>query len=176
MNASINKYLLPKIYIAAKFNKNKLENGKLSLKNDFRVDLIGDENKFINFNNQSFIIDKNNKPKYQYVGPFYCEQASNGDFTSTDCNVVLDSEYKAISNCDVYCAVFDENFSVGTIVELSWAINMNKDIIILYKEEESEYEIKSEYWFAILDALKRSNKVKIFSFNEQKEVIEKIRE
>ncbi|MBQ3408484.1 MAG: hypothetical protein IJH12_04695 [Clostridia bacterium] len=163
---------MKKVYFAGKFNL--IKNKKLSLDkrlvNDFRAIILGDSKKLT-------FADKNTKlnEKYIYKGPFYCEQASNGDFTSTDCNVVLNSEYKAVSESDIYFAVFDENFSVGTIVELGWAIDLNKQIIIFYKEEASNYQIKSEYWFAIADAMNRSNRIKVCKFNNIKEVISEIR-
>ena len=111
-----------------------------------------------------------------YSGPFYCEQASNGDFTSTDCNVVLNAEHEAVKKSDIYFALFDQKFSVGTIVELDRAIEMDKEIIIFYEEEESEHKIKSEYWFAIANALSKSKKVKVFKFNDINEVVNIIKE
>ena len=87
---------------------------------------------------------------YIYNGPFYCEQASNGDFTSTDCNTVLNAEYEAVNKSDIYIALFDQNFSVGTIVELDWAINMDKEIIIFYQKEEDEV-------FRIINVCKKHN-------------------
>ncbi len=164
---------MKKVYFAGKFSL--LKNNNLSLEerlvNDFRAIILGNPKK-LTYADEN--VQVNNK--YIYKGPFYCEQASNGDFTSTDCNIVLNSEYKAVSDSDIYCAVFDENFSVGTIVELAWAIDMNKEIIIFYKEEKSHYQIKSEYWFAIADAIKRSNKTKVYMFNNISEVVDKIKE
>jgi nucleoside 2-deoxyribosyltransferase len=132
---------------------------------------LGDPIKLTHVSSDLYLNDK-----YQYIGPFYCEQASNGDFTSTDCNVVLNAEYEAVISSDVYLAVFDENFSVGTVVELGWALRMDKEIVIFYKEEDSDYEIKSEYWFAIADALKRGKKVKVYKFNNIDTVINQIKE
>ena len=164
---------MKKIYFAGKFNINKDKSISLAdrLKDDYRS-IILDSATQLTFANDNLMV-KNN---LIYVGPFYCEQASNGNFTSTDCNVVIESEYEAVNNCDIYFAVFDENFSVGTIVELTWAVQMNKKIIIFYKEEDSDYEIKSEYWFAIADAIKRGNTVRVYRFNEISEVINKIKE
>ena len=164
---------MKKIYFAGKFNliKNKEMSLDKRLANDFRAIILGDSKKLT-------YADENAKvnEKYIYKGPFYCEQASNGDFTSSDCNVVLDSEYKAVSESDVYFAVFDENFSVGTIVELGWAVDLKKPIIIFYKEESSNCQIKSEYWFAIAGAMKKSNNIKVHKFNNINEVISKIKE
>lgn len=163
---------MKKIYFAGKFNLKKDKSLPLSerLVNDFRSIILGDSKKLTYASDELYLGDK-----YKYAGPFYCEQASNGDYTSTDCNVVLNAEYASVKDSDIYLALFDENFSVGTIVELGWAIEMDKEIVILYKEEESHYQIKSEYWFAIGDALKRSKKVKVSGFLEIEEAILKIR-
>ena len=157
-----------KVYFAGKFNLIKNNNLTLEerLKNDFRSKLLG-SSKLLTFYQDNLLINN----KYQYLGPFYCEQASLGNFTSTDCNVVLNSELKSVRDCDIYVGVFGENFSVGTIVELGWALNLNKKIIILYKEEDSIYEIKSEYWFAIADALSRSKNIEVFKYKNDDEIV-----
>ncbi len=164
---------MKRIYFAGKFKLHENKSLPLSkrLEQDFRAKVLENPEKLTyaedNLKLKNGII---------YSGPFYCEQASCGDFTSTDCNVVLKAEYEAVSNSDVYFALFDQKFSVGTIVELDWAIEMNKEIIIFYKEEESEHDIKSEYWFAIANALSKSDKVKVFKFNEIDKVVDIIKE
>ena len=80
----------------------------------------------------------------------------------------------SVSESDVCVFVFNQSFSAGTIVELGWAIEQNKEIIIFYKQEASEYQIKSEYWFAISDALQRGRNVKVFDFMEDEEAISEI--
>ncbi|MBO5179052.1 MAG: nucleoside 2-deoxyribosyltransferase [Clostridia bacterium] len=164
---------MKKIYFAGKFNLNKDKTLPLDkrLKEDFRSKILGDSKK-LTCSDDNLLLNN----KYKYAGPFYCEQASNGDYTSTDCNVVLNEEYKAVSNSDIYLAVFDENFSVGTIVELGWAITQNKKIFIFYKEEDSKYQIKSEYWFAIADALKRGKDVTVYGFDDIDEALRIIKE
>lgn len=164
---------MKKIYFAGKFKLNKDKSIPLSqrLEQDFRARVLEDSKKLTYANDH---LKLNNG--YIYNGPFYCEQASNGDFTSTDCNVVLNAEHEAVKNSDIYFALFDQKFSVGTIVELGWAIEMNKEIIIFYEEEDSAYDIKSEYWFAIANALSRSNKVKVFKFQDINEVVNLIKE
>ncbi len=163
---------MKKIYFAGKFSLKK--DNKLTLAeklvDDFRSKILGDAKRLTYAEDNIKLNDK-----YVYSGPFYCEQASNGDYTSTDCNVVLNAEFASLENCDIFFALFDENFSVGTIVELGWAINMNKDIVIYYKEEDSKYQIKSDYWFAIADAIKRSDKVRVFGFRDREEIVGKIR-
>lgn len=158
---------MKKVYFGGKFNLNKekvlLEE---ALVNDYRSELLGDSKLMCRYQ-ETLMINKD----YQYLGPFYCEQASKGDFTSTDCNVVLSSEFEAVKKCDIFVCVFGENFSVGSVVELGWALNLNKEIIILYKEEESKYQIKSEYWFAIADALSRSNNIKVFKYDENNNIV-----
>lgn len=164
---------MKKIYFAGKFNldNNKEKSLEQRLTNDYRAKILNDSKKLTYATNN---LKLNNG--YIYNGPFYCETASNGDFTSTDCNEVLNSEYDAVNKSDIYFAVFDQSFSVGTIVELGWAIAMNKQIVIFYKEEESNYDIKSEYWFAIANALKRSKKVKVYKFNDINKIIEMVKE
>ncbi len=158
---------MKKIYFAGKFNKTKNTNTSLedSLKNDFRSKLLGSSKLLTHF--QENLIVNN---KFQYMGPFYCEQASNGNFTSTDCSEVLNAEYNFIQKSDIVVVVFNESFSTGTIVELGWALNANKKIIILYQEEPSNYTIKSEYWFAIADAIKRSQDLTILKFKNYSEI------
>lgn len=149
-----------KIYFAGKFNL--LPNGEnLSqrLVRDFRSSLLGDSKK-LTFADENTILEGY---PVRFKGPFYCEQASNGDYTSTDCEVVVTEETKAIMESDIFCCVFDLNFSVGTIVELIDAAYIRKRIVIFYKNESSNYTIKSEYWFAITRATEicKSNGTKI---------------
>lgn len=164
---------MKKIYFAGKFKLDENKSMPLSqrLTQDFRAKILGDSEKLTYANDN---LKLNNG--HIYTGPFYCEQASNGDFTSTDCNVVLNAEYNAVSKSDIYVAIFDQKFSVGTIVELDWALEMNKEIVIFYEEEESQYDIKSEYWFAIANALSKSDKVQVFKFNDINQVVNVIKE
>lgn len=158
---------MKKIYFGGKFNLKKDKNLSLEekLKKDYRANLLGNS-KLMSYYQEKLMINE----FYQYLGPFYCEQASLGDFTSTDCNIVLSKEYEAVKNCDIFVCVFNKSFSVGTIVELGWALNLNKEIIIIYKEEESHYQIKSEYWFAIADAIKRNSSIKIIKYKQESEI------
>ncbi len=164
---------MKKVYLAGKFNLIKNNDLSLSEKlvNDFRAILLGNAH-LLTFAQENLKLNE----KYIYSGPFYCEQASNGDYTSTDCNVVLENEYKAVLDSDIYVAVFGEKFSVGTIVELDWALENNKEIIILYQEEDSNYTIKSDYWFAIANALKRNNKIKLYKYKNDDEVVKYLQE
>lgn len=152
---------MKKIYFSGKFNriKNKDISLEQSLVHDYRSKILG-STKLLSTYHENLNIDN----RFIYAGPFYCEQASNGEYTSTDCTTVLNAELKAVKNCDIFFAVFDENFSVGTIVELEWALMYNKEIVILYKEEASSYQIKSEYWFAIADALRQKLNTKVISY------------
>lgn len=113
---------MKKIYFAGNFNK--IKNEELSLEkmlaNDYRSRLLG-SSKLLTHYQKNFIVDN----KFIYSGPFYCEQASNGDYISTDCNVVIDAEYEAINKADKLVVVFNDNFSVGTVVELGWALNLD---------------------------------------------------
>ena len=158
---------MKKVYIAGKFDIIKSKKLSLSerLVNDFRSMLLKDSSLLTYAQDNLKINDK-----YIYNGPFYCEQASNGDYTSTDCNIVLENEYLAVMNSDIFIAVFGQSFTVGTIVELDWALNNKKEIIILYCEESSNYTIKSEYWFAIANALKKKKDIRIYTYKEKKEL------
>ena len=93
---------MKKIYFAGKFNK--IKNPEISLEkslvNDFRSQLLGGS-KLLTHYQDNLIVNN----KFQYLGPFYCEQASNGDYTSTDCDVVINSEYDAIKNSDMFVVV-----------------------------------------------------------------------
>ena len=106
-----------------------------------------------------------------YKGPFYCEQASNGDYTSNSCEVVVTEELKSIADSDIFVCVFDLNFSVGTITELIEAAHAKKRIVVFYKNESNDYDIKSEYWFAITRAKqickKNNTKIEIFSYDDE---------
>jgi hypothetical protein len=163
---------MKKIYFAGKFNiiKDKSLPLEERLVNDFRSKILGSSKKLI-YSLGDLVLDNG----FIYTGPFYCEKAANGDFTSNDCNVVLNAEFEAVRKCDIYFVLFDQIFSVGSIVELDWAIEMNKSIVIFYKEEESHYDIKSEYWFAIANALSKSKKIKVFKFNDIDYVINEIK-
>lgn len=140
---------MKKVYFTGKFNLNKDKTLELSerLKNDYRALLLGDS-KLMTKTIKDLKLNEN----IIYSGPFYCEEASNGDFTSTDCNVVLNSKYDYVKNCDLFVVVFDQRFSVGSVVELDWALQLDKEIIILNQEEDSNYTIKSDYWFSICNA------------------------
>ncbi len=155
---------MKKVYFAGKFNK--LPNKKLPLAkrlvNDFRTKLLGAPERLVYAKENPIIYHR-----FVYTGPFYSEQASNGDYTSTDCETVLRAEAEAISKSDIYLVVFGDQFSVGSVVELGWALAQNKEIIILYREESSVYAIRSEYWFAIADALSKSTKVKLFPYRRK---------
>ena len=158
---------MKKIYFSGKFNKIKNPNLSLSnaLVNDYRSKLLGNAEKLTHPTDNLIVLNK-----YIYTGPFYCEQASNGDYTSTDCNTVLNAELKSVSKSDIFVCVLSEHFSVGTIVELDWALAQNKKIILLYQEEKSKYTIKSEYWFAIANALKNSTDITVFTFKKPDEI------
>ena len=165
---------MKKIYFAGKFNKKKDNKLPLSerLKDDYRSIILGDPKKITYAKNDLKLNDN-----IIYSGPFYCEKASNGNFTSNDCKTVLLEEYNSVKNCDIYFVVFDDNFSAGSVVELGWAIELNKEIIIFYKnEEKSSYTIKSDYWFPITNAMVKTNKIKIYKYEDIKEVIEMIKE
>lgn len=168
------KHLVPKIYLASRFIKT-FNNNNLSLEKDFRTTLIGNHNDFMNFNNHSFIIDNNNKIKYQYLGPFYNEKASDGNLTSTVCEEVVNTENALIDKCDIFIVYFDEIPSPGSITELTYASFKEKNIIIFYKKEGSiTYELKSSNWYPIVSAIQVAgkDKVKVIPVNNEQEIID----
>ena len=157
---------MKKIYFAGKFNLMK-EKLPLSdrLVNDYRSKLLGDSKK-LTYACENLLLENFN---VIYNGCFYCEQASNGDYTSTDCETVVTEETKQVLSSDIVCCVFDENFSVGTVVELIDAVNSQKRVAIFYKNESTDYSIKSEYWFAITRAIQIANEngslIEVFDYD-----------
>lgn len=166
--------LVPKVYIASRFIKEKLENGHYTFKNDYRVSLIGGEKDFVDFNNHSFIKDKNSVIKGQYIGPFYNEKASSGELTSTICDEVVRTENALIDRCDKFIVYFDEEPSPGSITELIYAAFKKKEITIFYKKEPGVvYEVKSSNWYPIISAIQiaGNDKVKYIAVDGPDDII-----
>ena len=157
---------MKKIYFAGKFNLGNGETLAEKLKNDYRSIILGDSKKLTYAQENLQLKDF----KIIYNGCFYCEQASNGDYTSTDCETVVTEETKQVLTSDIFLCVFDTSFSVGTIVELMDAVKAKKQIAIFYKNEATNYKIKSEYWFAITRATQiakeNGTKIEIFSYED----------
>lgn len=141
---------MKRIYFAGKFD---LSGGGESLADrlrpDYRSALLGDSRLLTRASRELRLPGR----RLIYQGCFYCEEASAGDFTSTDCDAVVRAETAEILAADVFCCVLDENFSVGSVVELMDALHADKRIAIFYRSERTRYEIKSEYWFAITRAM-----------------------
>ncbi len=154
-------HLVPKLYFASRFRKEMINETEFTLKNDFRTTLIGKEKDFTDFNNHSFI-EKNGKIHYQYLGPFYNEQASDGSLTSTICEEVVKTENTLIDKCDTFMVYFDKKFSPGSITELTYASFKGKNIIIFYQiQEDVTYELKSDNWFPIVSSIMVAGKENI---------------
>lgn len=146
-------HLVPKLYFASRFRKKMINETEFTLKNDFRTTLIGKEKDFTDFNNHSFI-EKNGKIHYQYLGPFYNEQASDGSLTSTICEEVVKTENTLIDKCDTFMVYFDKKLSPGSITELTYASFKGKNIIIFYQiQEDVTYELQSDNWFPIVSSI-----------------------
>ena len=160
---------MKKIYFAGKFNLDPDESLPLSarLGADFRALVLRSPERLV-LASDGVMLTEN----ALYAGPFYCEAASDGEYTSTDCRVVLEAERRAVLGSDVYVAVLGADFSVGTVVELGWALGADKEIFIIYKKEPSRYTIASEYWFAIADALARSQKVRVYPYESESELLD----
>lgn len=155
------------VYFAGKFTLRGDPNLPLEqrLTEDYRAHLLKDPARLVKYDPSLTVMGS-----FRYGGPFYCEEASDGVYTSTDCVAVLSAERASVESCDIYVAVFGESFSVGTVVELGWAIELDKKIVILYKQQKSCYSIASEYWFAITYAIQRSNKVMVASYVDESEI------
>lgn len=168
--------LLPKIYIAARFMKQKAETG-FSFAEDFRAKLIGTEKDFVDFNNHSFIRGINGRYLAQYLGPFYNEKASDGTLTSTACEEVVRTENSLIEKCDVFIAYLDEILSPGGINELTYATLLGKKIIIFYKvEPDVEYSTQTSSWYPITFAQLLSDKCIVEPVSDVSDVMNRIPE
>ncbi len=72
----------------------------------------------------------------------------------------------------MFFRVLDASFSVGTVVEIEWAIQNKKPIIIFYKADQGKkYDFRSEYWFVIADVKDRAQKSLIVEYTLQTEVV-----
>ena len=160
------------IYFAGKFRKSKKYSAlEQILKNDYRAKILKNKTHMA-----YYIPDLKINDRYIYSGPFYCEQNEKGKTSTTNCDIVLNSEFNQVKNCDIFVCVFDTNFSIGSVVELGWALNTNKKIFILYRKTPSTHEIPSEYWFAIADAKRRNEHVSTFEYNSKKEMLQTIKQ
>lgn len=161
-----------KVYIASKFIKNTHTDGSFDLLEDFREQLLAKSNSsLIDSNNKSFIQTENGETLH-YIGPFYNEIASNGELTSTECNEVVSTELSLIDDCDLFIVYMDENISPGSITELMYAAMKKKDIVIMFKVDESiRYTIKTDNWFPIVSAMQLSEAdIKIMPVTNEEEV------
>lgn len=167
--------LLPKVYVASRFIKETLENGQISFAGDFRSQLIGIEEDFINFNAHSFIRNEDGEAVAQYLGPFWNEKASDGTLTSDACNQVVSTENMLIEKCDIFVAYFDEILSPGGITEMMYALYLKKRIIIFFKtEEDIRYSMKSSAWYPITFAMQIDNSINPIPVIDSYEVKSKI--
>lgn len=158
---------MKRIYFAGKFKKSKKYTAlEQILKNDYRAKILKNKTHMA-----YYIPDLKINDRYIYSGPFYCEQNEKGETSTTNCDIVLHTEFNQVKNCDIFVCIFNTNCSIGSVVELGWALNMHKKIFILYRKIPSVHEIPSEYWFAIADAQKRDNSVSVFEYSSQKELM-----
>ncbi len=140
------------------------------LSGDYRSLVLGSPTKLVNSATDLILPDGN-----RYLGPFYCEKASDGTFTSTICSEVIGTEYAAVSTCDIIIAVLDRECSTGTVVEIEWAIQMEKPMIIYYKvNPDSVYDVQSEYWFVIADVLRRGKNAVVKKYEKVEDIAQEI--
>lgn len=165
--------MIKQVFFAGKFTLNKDESLPLSerLQHDYRSKLL----------DNPILLAYAGEPRplgngFLYGGTFYSEKASDGNYTSNDCTTVIRAEYRAVAKCDVFVAVLDESFSTGTVVEIEWALLLEKAIVLYYRPGKiSPYRYKSEYWFVIADVVRRSNRVIVRSFEDQQQVVDELR-
>lgn len=148
---------MKRIYIASRFQFD--DNG--TLKNDFRVHLLGNESFLLEDHCKSVIF---NNEEYRYAGPFFNEKASEHNLSASFGEIVVDVEKKSIDECDAFIAVFDNEVSPGTITELIYAAMSNKDCYLFYQSSDN----KSENWFPIEFA--KSLGIDVVSYKDIKEV------
>lgn len=169
---SANLDLLPKVYIASRFIKDRIGDD-YSFKNDFRSKLIGEECDFMNFNSHSYIID--DIPIAQYIGPFWNEKASNGELTSDSCTDVVLTENDLIEKCDIFIAYFDEILSPGGITELIYAVMLKKKIVIFFKaENDIHYSTKSSAWYPIVFSTCMNENAIVKQIDSSKQLLDEI--
>jgi len=143
-----------KVYVAGSFYK---END--SLKNDFRVKLLGSEDILWNENEEAKVEIFHETMKY--VGPFFYYPEKEKEFKKigmTEQETVVALEKRAIESCDLFVSYFGTKSSPGTVAELIYAVEYGKDIFLFYLKTENNRWLKSEYWFPILMAKEISNK------------------
>lgn len=141
---------MKRIYFAGKFDLSGAgETLADRLRPDYRSALLGDSRLLTHASHDLRLPGR----QLIYQGCFYCEEASAGDFTSTDCDAVVRAETAEILDSDVFCCVLDGSFSVGSVVELMDALHAGKRVAIFYQNEATRYAIRSEYWFAITRAM-----------------------
>ena len=147
---------MKKIYIAQRFEFDS--NG--SLKNDLRSLLLGSEKYLLDDSGKTinFLRDE-----YKYVGPFFNEKAAEHDLSASFGEIVVAAEKKAIDNCDVFVAIFDNEVSPGTVTELIYALMKHKKCYMFYYVDKN----RSENWFPIEFAKKLG--VIDISFNNKEE-------
>ena len=129
---------MKKIYIASRFQFNKEGN----LKNDFRSILLGSEEYLKNDCSKTIKILGD---EYVYAGPFFNEKAAEHNMSVSFGEIVVKAEKKSIDNADVFLAIFDNEVSPGTSVELTYAIMTGKECMVIYLKDQN----KSENWFPI---------------------------
>ena len=89
---------------------------------------------------------------------------------------MISTEYSQVKSCDIFVVVFDKSLSTGAVTELAWAINHKKQIYILYIKQPSSHDIKSDYWFAIADAMRRNKNTTVIAYETESEIIEIIKQ
>lgn len=155
---------MKKVYIAMKFNRDKSKIGlENQLEKDLRSLLLGDKKLIV-------------EPTYPqipgtnfiYNGPYYCESAGEGAaVTCTDCQVIVAEELKALDSSDLFICYLGKEHSVGTITELIYCATHNIPTVIIYNKKETKYDMKSDYWFAIVAAMQLNPNVTSYCLEDR---------
>jgi len=133
-------------YIAAPF----LYGEDNSLSKDIRSIALG---------NASFLLYPSASPAmitfcghtYAYIGPFWFEETSDGQFTDCDSSAVVLREKHLIDQADVFIAVLDDSSAPGTITELVYAATAGKKIFVVYfRMDNTECDFPSPFWYPIV--------------------------
>ena len=159
---------MKKVYIASQFMKRKAEYG-LNFDEDIREALLFKHGNSLSRYKEGCKVDIFNET-YNYIGPFWSEVTSKGEFSATDSYEVVKTELKLIDECDLFIAFLGNDISPGTIAELVYAASKNKEVKIYYvKDPEVKLTLKSNNWFPIMVSTQIGNNVdliEVSGYNE----------
>ena len=146
------------------------ENVLDKLKDDIRSRMLGDVKKFVYSERSLLAIN----PRLFYVGGFYYEKE---DPSLTPCENVVKMELAEIKEADVIMASLLKYSSIATITEIVYAAHFpRKEIIIFCDPKITQFEVPYEYWFPILTAKHKNDRVRIVYVENEDEILAFIRD